>query len=225
MYKMILKKEKLKNVNKENLEVFFHLIRIINALRSTMKKQVKLAQNEDNIEGYKDDMDMLFVNIGLFYEGIRKYFQSLDPRVPNSYISKDDRKALNLLHSRFIASDDDDFMKIAKIIRDKVAFHFDLDVVSHNITNDEPTNDLVIGYTTSDAIKDCVYIEPYTSIFMYLANNCPEDIEDIDRLSWIRENAIAEIHDFCLILERICNGFFKRNGMLVEGDISQHRYT
>lgn len=214
-YKMVLVKEKLRTVSRENLEVFLHLIRIVNALRSMMKIQVKLAQTEDEVEQYKDRMDILFVNIGLFYEGVKKYLSSLHPRIPRSYISDADLEALDILKQRLSDPNDDDFLRVAAIIRDKVAFHFDLDVVSHNVSNGEPEADMLIGYVKSRAIRDCVFLEPYTSIFMYLADNCPKNIDPAKRIDWIADTATEEIHAFCKILERICNGFFKENGRLV----------
>ena len=219
MYKIMLKKEKLKTVSKENLEIFIHLIRIDNALRSLMKTQVKLSQNADSVERFKDSMDMYFLNIGLFYEGVKKFFSAIYPRIPRSYISAANLRAIKSLERRFKKCDDDDFLRIAKIIRDKVAFHFDLEVVTHNISDREPKDDILIGYAKSKAIYDCVFVEPYTAIFVYLAKSCPNNIDAPNAIDWIRHTAIKEVHSFCIILEEILGGFFKQNGKLVEGDV------
>jgi len=219
MYKMLLRKEKLRTISRENLEIFFHLIRIDNALRSLMKMQVKLPQSDDNLEKFKDSMDLYFFNIGLFYEGVKKFFSSIYPRIPRSYISEANLKAIESLKNRFENCENDDFLQVTKIIRDKVAFHFDLEVVSHNISDGEPKGDILIGYVKSKAIYDCIFLEPYTAIFTYIANRCPNNLDDQNAIDWIRDTAIKEVDSFCKILEQILNGFFKRIGKLVEGNI------
>jgi len=182
--------------------------------------QLKLSGNDDKLEEFKDRIDLIFLNIGLFYEGVKKFFSSIYPRIPRSYISEENLKAIESLKKRFHNRKNDDFLRVAEIIRDKVAFHFDLDVVAHNISDGEPKQDILIGYVKSKAIYDCVFIEPYTAIFMYLANDCPKNLNDENPIDWIRDTATKEVHSFCKILEQILNGFFKRNGKLVEGEIT-----
>ena len=184
-----------------------------------MKMQVKLSDNDDKLEQYKDQMDLYILNIGLFYEGVKTFFRSIYPRIPRAYISEANLEAIESLEDRFGDSDNDDFLRVAKIIRNKVAFHFDFKVVSHTISDGEPKEDILIGYARSNAIYDCVFLEPYTSIFMYLAKYCPGNLDGQNPIDWIRDTAIKEVHSFCKMLEKILNGFLKQNGKLVEGDI------
>lgn len=205
----------------EELQLFFHMLRMNNSLRSMHKLHMKIGKGPDRLENIKDQIDLHFTAIALYHGAIRTFLGSIYPRIKRYYVSAEDKAKIAKLKDRLNHSEQDAFLHVADIIRDKIAFHFDCDIINKYITDDEPATDLLIGYGRSRLIYDCVFLEPYSSIFAYLAENIPPDVDKRDVANWITNTSIAEIDSFCSILERIVGSFFKRNGRLEESTLEK----
>jgi len=217
VYHMYLSKEKLKTVPPKDLQVFFHILRMVNSLRSTMKLHVKLKTDSDKMESFKDRMEIHFLSIAMFYEALKTLVKVLLPRMTETYISESRLAELRQLADRFANKRNDPFLRVAAAIRNKIVFHFDSEVVDRIVTEGSPTKDLLIGYARGRTINDSVYLEPSTAFFMYLAPLCPENTDAKDTVDWIQKTSITEIDSFCRLLERTAGDFFKKNGKLVQG--------
>ena len=62
MHKMLLKKDKVAKASKEELGIFFSLLRQINSIRSWMKIQVKLKGDENQLPRSRAARYERFVN-------------------------------------------------------------------------------------------------------------------------------------------------------------------
>jgi hypothetical protein len=218
--KIFLRRDKLKNVSAEQLQVLYHIIRMNNSLRSVQKLHVKIS-GIDHIEDFKDRIDFHFTGIALYHEAIRTFLWSIYPRIKRSYIEAGDRQEIENLKSRLDNVDNDPFLNIAAIIRDKVAFHFDCDIINESIIEGEPKNDILIGYMRSPSTIDCVFIEPYSSIFKYLSDNLKVKCRYGEAMDWIMKNSIREMDSFCGILERITGAYLHHLGRIENGTLGE----
>jgi hypothetical protein len=212
--KMLLKRDRMRDVSAEELRVFYSLLRLINSLRSIHKVIAKIGTGRDRLELFKDLVDLNFYAIALYYEGLRTFVLKLLPRVKTEDILEKDREWIEKAKGRLENRKSDTFLQSAAIIRDKITFHFDSDVVDKYITEGEPLKDILIGYAYSPQIVDCVYLEPYSSIFQFLVDSTPGSIKKEDLPAWIMDTSVREIDALCGVLERISGVFFKRNGSL-----------
>ncbi len=216
VYRLYLSKEKLKYVTKEDLQVFFHILRMANSLRSIMKLQVKIKET-DRLETFKDRMELYLLNIATYYEALKTLIKTLMPRISKEYLSTANLKAISKLQERFENRKNDAFIRVAMATRNKIVFHFDSKVVDDFVRDGSPSKDILIGYARSTAIADSVLLEPSTAIIKFLSDQCPKYIDKKDAIDWIESTSIHEISEFCKTLERLAGAFFKKNGKLVKG--------
>jgi hypothetical protein len=79
--KILLRKEKLKYMKAEELRLFYHILRMTNSLRSIQKLHLKIGRGADHLENIKDTIDLHFNAIALYYEAIRTFLGSIEPRL------------------------------------------------------------------------------------------------------------------------------------------------
>jgi hypothetical protein len=157
--------------------------------------------------------------IGFYFNGAKILLFELLPRIPRRYLSIENCIKLKKLKQRFSNIQGDDFLRLAEIIRDKIQFHFDSDIITSQILDGSPSADILIGTTNGMTIFDCTYHEPYSFIFSYLAKAGPEEIEMEDRIKWLSDKSLVELSEYCTLLEQIANKYFRKYGQLEEGDI------
>jgi hypothetical protein len=210
--KVFLKKEELKGLSKEELTQFLQMLRIINSLRLWTRLQLQLREDEEKMFTVASRIELYFVSIAKYEEAVKVFLRSIEPKLNRRYLSADINTGIERLKNRVGNRKNDDFFKLVEILRDKIAFHFDEDIIKERITDGEPQEDLLVAVATGDQIKDCLYVEPYTFLFAHLTDNAPDHVPRKDVLDWLQRTSIEESDSFCGLIERICSRIVREIG-------------
>ena len=174
--KVFLKKEGLKILSREELTQFLQMFRIVNSLRLWTRLQLQLREDEEKIFTVASRIELYFVSIAKYEEALKVFLRNIEPRLDRKYLSADITADIETLKNRVGNRKSDAFFKLVEILRDKIAFHFDEDIIKERITDGEPQQDLLVAVATGEQIKDCVYVEPYTFLFAHLTDNAPPSV-------------------------------------------------
>jgi hypothetical protein len=216
--KVFLKKEGLKSFSKEELTQFLQMLRIVNSLRIWTRLQLQLKEEEEKIFTIAIRIELYFVTIAKYREAVKVFLTNIEPKLNRKYLPGDITAGIEKLRSRAANREGDAFFNLVEILRHKIAFHFDQDIIEERITDGEPQQDLLVAIATGDQVRDCVYVEPYTFLFAHLADNAPDHIPKKDVLDWLQRTSIEEADSFCGLIERICSGIVREIGYKREDD-------
>ena len=207
--KVFLKKEALKQLSTQELTQFMQMLRIVNSLRLWMRLQLQLKEDDEKLFTVSSRLELYFVSIAKYMEGVRVFLRDIEPKLNRKYLSDTIVTDVAALRQRAENRKTDVFFKLVEIVRHKIAFHFDEDIIAERITDGDPQQDLLVAIATSDHVKDCVYVEPYTFLLARLIDNAPDDIPRENFLQWLQKTSIDESDLFCAMLESICSNIAK----------------
>ncbi|AEJ19902.1 hypothetical protein [Gracilinema caldarium] len=186
------------------LKALMQILRLINILRYSLRLNVLIKKDHNKLFDFRNKTEILFYMIASIKEAVKVIYNSIIPIIGEKYISKEIEELYRDNKVRANNWKIDPFYKIVDYIRNNVGFHFSEDIYNGIISEDGVTqNDILIGVAVGETINDFLIIEPYTSIFMKIAEMVPEDIDKLKFHDWLEENTIKETDIICKILEGI----------------------
>lgn len=150
------------------------LSRLINALRSILKQSISNNLSKDSMDKMhfiKNKFDLFILLSSTLYEVTKTYKKDIEGKISINILSDENKEKHNLLISKYDRDNLDDFGSIIKDIRDKLSFHFDLDIAEDFIKNndlDEEENYILIG--SSEQIIDTFFCLPDDIALTYIQN-------------------------------------------------------
>lgn len=208
-----IKKEKLKELSRNEFITYIQITRLIASLRFWMSTRIRIMKDEEKIFWLRDQIELCHVSISMLKEAKKTYFKEIENVIKDKYITDDIEKELKIFRDDFNKGKDmqEGFNLLVQKVRDNISFHYNKDIYRDIVIDGQPSEDLRIAFAKSEKVKDLIFELPYTAILTYLGSLVPaENIEN--PLDWIFDETIKNTDNFVSILEKIVGKIIKANG-------------
>lgn len=208
-----IKKEKLKELSRNEFIAYIQITRLIASLRFWMSTPIRIMKDEEKIFWLRDQIELCHVSISMLKEAKKTYFKEIENVIKDKYITDDIEKELKIFRDDFNKGKDmqEGFNLLVQKVRDNISFNYNKDIYRDIVIDGQPSEDLRIAFAKSEKVKDLIFELPYTAILTYLGSLVP--VENIENpLDWIFDETIKNTANFVSILQKIFGKIIKANG-------------
>lgn len=215
-----IKKDKLKEISRNEFIAFIQITRVIASLRFWMSAHMKIEKDKEKIFWLRDSIELYFVLISMLKEAKKTYFNEIENIIRDKYITNEIEKELKIFREELKKGKDkqEGFNLLVQKVRDNISFHYRKDIYKDIVTDGQPTEDLRVAFAKSNKIIDCLYEIPYTVMLTYIRNLVPEENKG-NPIDWIFDETIKNTNNFVSILEKITGNILENIGYKKEDEI------
>ena len=208
MFKIFITKNQFNSL-KNNVKFIdaIRLLRITNAIRASQSLIDRIIKDK-SIRGQRDKFEVIQYYGAVVYEGIKTFFEMLDRlKILDEY--KNNIHDINYLCREY--KDKTSFTKtILARIRDKLVFHFDMDVFKKAILDmDLPSEEFIILEGDSKSNKDVNATSTTMLYFNYLISFVDQNISSEEKLEFIYDHLDLISNKLSNVVENIAYGLLK----------------
>ena len=197
MFKIFITKNQFNSLkNNEKFIDAIRLSRITNAIRASQSLILRTIKDK-SIRGLRDKFEVILYYGAVVYEGIKTFYDMLDRlKILDEYIN-------NIQDINYLCREYDGKTSFTKTIlariRDKLVFHFDMDVFKKAILNmDLPSEEFILLEGESNSNIDVNAPSTTMLYFNYLISFVDQNISDEEKLEFI-------YHELDLISKKLNN--------------------
>ncbi len=208
MFKIFITKKQFNSL-KDNVKFIdaIRLSRITNAIRASQSLILRTVKDK-SIRGIRDNFEVIQYYGAVVYEGIKTFYSMLDRlKILDEY--KNNIEDINYLCTEY--KDKTSFTKtILARIRDKLVFHFDMDVFKKAILDmDLPSEEFIILEGDSNSNIDVNAQSTTMLYFNYLISFIDQNISDEKKLEFIYHRLGLISKKLNNVVENIVYGLLK----------------